>query len=67
MKLHQVLVGLTAPLAATAAAQQQPQGPRNFATMKVSQSFATAKLAKSPRKHEWVSIRMGDRTARRAA
>jgi carboxymethylenebutenolidase len=37
-------------------------GPQSFADQQRSQAYATEKLAKSPRRHEWVSIRRGDRT-----
>ncbi|MBC2665844.1 dienelactone hydrolase family protein [Novosphingobium flavum] len=39
-------------------------GQSNFQRQQAAQAYATAKLAKTPRRHEWVAIRMGDRTLR---
>jgi carboxymethylenebutenolidase len=39
-------------------------GQTNYQRQQAAQAYATAKLAKTPRRHEWVAIRMGDRTLR---
>jgi formylglycine-generating enzyme required for sulfatase activity/dienelactone hydrolase len=44
-------------------ARQQPAGPvNNYERQQKSQAFATAKLAKSPRRNEWVTFQFQGRT-----